>query len=565
MLRLRVKALLSLAVILALTAALGGVGAAATDITIVINGETVAADEPPRIVNDRTLVPIRVISEYLGADVEWEEEAQQVHITWGDRNISLIIGEKRAWVDGEPVDLDVAPQIMATATIGRTMVPLRFAGEALGAHVGWDGDTRTVTVARGGSTLMAVEYLETAGGGVPVIRVQGPVQPKAFPLPEPDRLVVDFPHTQLSFDGPQVVPVDDGPVHRIRVAQFEAGTARVVLDLKEPIDYRLHQAGDIWQVLLGAAAPVPQPGQEPGHDGGDRPVLTDISWDDEEGSPRLHLTEALPEAVAVQQEGRELIIDLPGTRLGLSPGRQEVGLGPIQAITIEGDPDQPSTQLIVHLAEPRPHQVLSYGEGNQVTIAFAHAGDNPGDGPSNANHPLRGRLVVVDPGHGGRDPGSTSGRVYEKHLTLTTARELADLLTAVGARVFLTRTGDVEVDKYDRAYMANELGADVFVSIHFNAFIRPDMAGTETFHHASSQAGERLARLVHNALRRELGRPDRGVRTADFVVLRETAMPAVLVEALYLTNPEEEAMAADPAVQRRIAQAILDGLTQFFR
>ena len=248
-------------------------------------------------------------------------------------------------------------------------------------------------------------------------------------------------------------------------------------------------------------------------------MLTEISWDAQEGSPRLHLTEAEPGAVAVQQEGRRLIIDLPGTRLGLAPGRQEVGFGPIRAITIEGDHDRPSTQLIVHLADPRPRQVLSYGEGNQVTIAFQDGGDKPGAEPGAGNHPSRGRLVVVDPGHGGRDPGSTSGRVYEKHLTLTTARELADLLTAVGARVLLTRTGDVEVDKYDRAYMANDAGADVFVSIHFNAFIRADMAGTETYHHPTSDEGGRLARLVHEALQRELGRPDRGVREADFVVL----------------------------------------------
>ncbi|HLS88978.1 MAG TPA: N-acetylmuramoyl-L-alanine amidase family protein [Sphingobacteriaceae bacterium] len=564
MLRTKVKALLSLAAIMLLIAALSGAGAAATDITIIINGEQVTADEPPRIVNDRTLVPIRVISEYLGAGVEWVEETQQVHITWGDRGIVLTIGEQQAWVDGKPFDLDVAPQIMATATVGRTMVPLRFAGEALGAQVGWDEATRTVTVARGASTLLAVEYREAAGGGIPLIRVQGPVQPKAFVLPDPDRLVVDFPHTRLAAGEPFVLPVDDGPVHQIRAAQFEAGTARVVVDLKQPVDYRLHQAGDVWQVLLGSAAPLPGLNQGSG-DGRDGLVLKEIRWDDEEGSPRLHLTEARPEALAVQQQGRELIIELPGTRLGMEPGLQEVGFGPIRAITIDGDPHGPSAQLIVHLAEPRPHQVLSYGEGNQVTIAFADDGDKPGAGPEEGDHPLRGLLVVVDPGHGGRDPGSTSGRVFEKHLTLTTARELADMLRAVGARVVLTRTADVEVDKYDRAYMANDLGADVFVSIHFNAFTRPDMAGTETYHHETDPAGARLARLVHEAVRRELGRPDRGVRTADFVVLRETTMPAVLVEALYLTNPQEEAMAVDPAVQRRIAQAIMDGLARFFR
>src|SRR5690606_22511041 len=102
-----------------------------------------------------------------GADVQWDEAAQQVHITLGERHITLTIGHDRAWVDGQEKVLDVAPQIMATATVGRTMVPLRFAGEALGAQVGWDEATRTVTVAQVGATLLDVQYHEAAGGGVP--------------------------------------------------------------------------------------------------------------------------------------------------------------------------------------------------------------------------------------------------------------------------------------------------------------------------------------------------------------------------------------------------------------
>lgn len=469
--------------------------APATDITIFINGQEVVSDVPPRIVAGRTLVPIRVISQFFGAAVDWDGAAQRVDIQLGPRHIALTIGVGEALVDDQVIALDQPPQIVD----GRTLVPLRFAGEALGARVDWDEDTRTVLVEPAGSTLKAIEYAILPVGIIPLIQVEGLARPRTFILTEPDRLVLDFPNTIVPPSLPPLLTIEHPLVHRIRVAQFEQGVARVVVDLTAPAAYSLYEDGGTVQVLLAGAQPIGivQAAATPGDEPVDEGVLGEMRWD-ERGVDR-------EPARGLEQQGADNVAEEAAAT---------------------------------------------------VTVASAALTEH-------AN--LRARIIVVDAGHGGRDPGSIDGRIAEKQLTLAVALQVQELLAEAGARVIMTRTRDTEVDNYERAYLANDHDADVFVSIHFNAYKDREMAGTETYHYGTTAAGKKLAQAVHNALLNRLGRPDRGVRTADFIVLRETAMPAILVESMYLTNPDERAAAADPAVQREIAMAIVEGLATFLR
>lgn len=118
------------------------VEAAEKPIRILVNGESIDFDEPPFIKDGRTMVPVRFVSERLGASLAWDGEEQKVTIDLEDTRIVLVIGKDFARVDQEEIELDAPPEIAK----GRTMVPLRFVGEALDADVGWDGETRTVTV-----------------------------------------------------------------------------------------------------------------------------------------------------------------------------------------------------------------------------------------------------------------------------------------------------------------------------------------------------------------------------------------------------------------------------------
>ena len=167
--------------------------------------------------------------------------------------------------------------------------------------------------------------------------------------------------------------------------------------------------------------------------------------------------------------------------------------------------------------------------------------------------------VFLDPGHGGKDPGAMGNGLKEKGLTLAIARQTGKLLEAQGVDVLYSRTGDVFVGLSERAAMANQLGAHVFVSIHINSATNTTARGVETFSYPGSAQGERLARAVQNAIvQAKIFSHNRGIKTADFAVLRETAMPAALVELGFIVNAQDAKLLGER--QADIAQAIAKGI-----
>uniref|UniRef100_A0ACD5GSS4 N-acetylmuramoyl-L-alanine amidase family protein n=1 Tax=Desertifilum tharense IPPAS B-1220 TaxID=1781255 RepID=A0ACD5GSS4_9CYAN len=174
-------------------------------------------------------------------------------------------------------------------------------------------------------------------------------------------------------------------------------------------------------------------------------------------------------------------------------------------------------------------------------------------------------VVVVDPGHGGRDPGAVGiGGLQEKVVVMDISQQVAAILQQNGIQAVLTRTSDVEIDLEPRVRMARQMNATLFVSIHANAISmsRPDVNGLETYYY---QSGLGLARTIHNSILQSTGMPDRGVRQARFYVLRQTSMPAVLVETGFVTGREDAARLANPAFRRQMAEAIARGIIQYIQ
>jgi len=166
--------------------------------------------------------------------------------------------------------------------------------------------------------------------------------------------------------------------------------------------------------------------------------------------------------------------------------------------------------------------------------------------------------ICVDPGHSGPvEPGACAGGFSEAALVMAIARFLAQELQLRGHSVLLTRDGPVADDELDwRAALSNEWGADLFLSIHCNSAGRVEAEGTETYYYPGSEAGRRLAQAVQFRITDALLPEERGVKTANFQVLRETDCPAVLIECGFISNPIDRAMLADPLEQWRIAAAI---------
>jgi N-acetylmuramoyl-L-alanine amidase len=174
-------------------------------------------------------------------------------------------------------------------------------------------------------------------------------------------------------------------------------------------------------------------------------------------------------------------------------------------------------------------------------------------------------LVVIDPGHGGKDPGAIGiGGTREKDIILPISLRVAEVLQENGVQVVLTRDSDYFVSLPGRVQMAERANADVFVSIHANSvgLSRPEVSGLETYYYDN---GLGLARAVHNRILQSVNVRDRRVRKARFYVLRKSSMPSILVETGYLTGREDIAKLRNPTYQRQMGEAIAQGILQYLR
>ena len=168
---------------------------------------------------------------------------------------------------------------------------------------------------------------------------------------------------------------------------------------------------------------------------------------------------------------------------------------------------------------------------------------------------------MIDAGHGGKDQGTSAGNVLEKDLNLQVAEKLAKELKKRGASVLLTRTDDTKIPLEERAAMANEKEADLFVSIHCN-YCEDDSSvqGLECYYREGSDEAQKLAENVVTAVEESSMISCRGTRTADFSVLRNTSMTAELVEIGYLSNSSERQNLGSKDYQQELIDRLADGI-----
>src|ERR1041385_7738020 len=169
------------------------------------------------------------------------------------------------------------------------------------------------------------------------------------------------------------------------------------------------------------------------------------------------------------------------------------------------------------------------------------------------------RTIVIDAGHGGYDRGGVPGqRISEKDKTLDVAQRLKRLLQAEGYRVIMTRDSDVFVSLGARVAIANSYRGATFVSIHFNCASRSGANGIEAYYYRGDSAG--LAQSIHRNVVSGAPTENRGIRRRGFYVLRRTAIPSVLVECGFLTNPTEGSLALSANYRQTLAQQIARGI-----
>ncbi|WP_330949114.1 N-acetylmuramoyl-L-alanine amidase [Virgibacillus sp. MG-45] len=211
-------------------------------------------------------------------------------------------------------------------------------------------------------------------------------------------------------------------------------------------------------------------------------------------------------------------------------------------------PDEPFVRIPKNIEKTMESRKVKISE-NAITIS---------------GNRLAGFEIVLDAGHGGKDAGAVSNRVFEKDLTLQAAQKVADHLKKEGASVMLTRSTDSFISLEERVQKSNASNADAFISIHFDAFPKNNVGGIST-HYYHAQRDYKFAKMIHSAVIKNTDRNNRNVRQSDYLVLRDSTIPAVLLELGFMTNQNDLEAIQTASYQDQIAKAIAEGLNQYFQ
>lgn len=313
----------------------------------------------------------------------------------------------------------------------------------------------------------------------------------------------------------------------------------------------------------------------------DRILLQSATW--EGNKIKLQFSQPVPYKWSRVNTGKErFVLDFPGVVFPQKKMNLDSSVPGLESVRIVQN--MPEPQPIVRLVcDLETSLAVDTQSKNETVLYLSFPGRRIGSGDllSGMGHTsdqvpvtagtgsAQGRTVCIDPGHGGSDPGALNRAVgiNESHVTLDIALKLAKILKSQGWNVVLTRTSDRDVswagssasqELGARTKIANDVGADLFISIHADASANTEVQGTSI--HWYKGGDYRLAQHLESGVLDATGRRNRGLVKNRFYVLAHTQMPAVLIETAFLSNPTEGKLLADPAYRERIAQGIASGL-----
>ena len=532
----------------------------AAAVRVVVNGVDVPLAAPAVVSGGRVMAPISGLFEPMGAIAAYYEADRSIVVTNRVRTtVRMRLNDLVAMVNGQPRTLPAAPIQLGQ----QVFVPVQAVFAALGAWTKYEEVDRTLYV----SSQITGITTQTGDGNLQVlVDATGPVQVETNVLANPDRLVVDFLHAALRTQEREL-PVSDAGVVRIRTAQFQVKpyVSRMVFDLAQPVEIRITTSPTSYLLTLeirpkGAApSPAPSPGvpspsaPPSGETAPPAPTHTKITTVTFEPSgPAGRVT--IEGSGTMQYKIREFVfpdrlaIDIQDAvfvpvKLDIPVESPSIVL--VRAAQFSAEP--PVTRVVVTLKR-KMNYVVSQVDGRLIVEFNATS--------------ARGHVVAIDPGHGGKDPGAIGPTgLREADVVLDIGLHLRELLTRDGVRVVMIREADVTVELTDRPRVARERGATLFMSIHANAAPRTSVNGSETYYLSPQSLA--LAQMIQDELSVVLGIPNRGVKTANFLVLRDNDIPSVLVEAAFISHADDEARLKDLGFRQRIAQAIHRGITRF--
>ncbi len=427
------------------------------------------------------------------------------------------------------------------------------------------------------SQLFRIQSIRPTANGL-VLLMSGNPQVRMERIVEPDRMVIDLASTAIPPElHKAVIPVNQFGVRQARIAQFEKDVTRIVLDLLpgesgEWLTRFDPRSGLIIQpssLIPQPQAVVPLP---------NRTVIATLQGFTVENRTKVIIQADQPTTFTGTNDPSSNTYNLVISPAQLSTTWERSILAanvPIERVRATQVNDS-----VVASFKLSPGWQMQEGRGgsfNQIVLELTQGAPAPKLlipplpevlPPSSQQQPLpdRGRgIVVVDPGHGGRDPGAVGNGIQEKDVVMAISQAVGRELQLLGYVVYYTRTQDVEIDLEPRVALAERIKANAFVSIHANSLASraSQVSGIETFFAPGSRLGRELAEYVHNQAIAATGAKDRGVKSARFYVVHKTSMPSILIETGFVTNPQEAANLNNPAYQQKLGEAIARGVHQF--
>jgi N-acetylmuramoyl-L-alanine amidase len=456
-------------------------------------------------------------------------------------NISYLENPKRVVVDIEDAILENKEQFEAQSSIFKGVKLSQYKTEPYIVRLVIELDEQVQFTTKSVEEGLVIEPIETILNKIEYqkenklkLSLNRKVEPKAVFLKSGSRLLIDFPSTVTELKD-EKFDYDSDLIEEVRVSQYDQTTTRVVVDLIAPIPHQLDWDGNQLEVSLFNK-------------------LTAINLKRTELGLQTNLELLAPENYKVTRlvNPRRLVIDIPN----LIANKEEIevpeGQGAIEEIRVS----QYSGE---------DHQVRVVLELNQsVNLSKDVVGNNLKFNLTNFN--LEGRVITIDPGHGGQDPGAIGfSDLREKNPVLEIGLKLEKLLEAAGAKVIMTRREDEFLPLEERVAIANKADSDIFVSIHLNGHRSANSFGTETFIAPDSgQKSKLLAQFIQQYLVDKLGTFNRGVKQEELYVLNHTNMPAVLEEVVFISNQEEEDKIMKDDFKEKSAVAIYKGIVKHF-
>lgn len=514
--------------------------AAAADVAIIIDGQNVPSDVSPTIVSGRTMVPVRVIGEYLNASVVWDNSTRTATITKGSTTLKLTEGQYSYTLNGTTNSLDVPVTIIGN----RTMAPLRVISEALGAGVLWANNT--VYVSSSGTVLIKVDQVD---GSVVNLR-QGPGT--SYPVVG----------TVTSGTYLEIIDVASNGWYKIKTANGE--------DAYITNEYTTLYSGSNSGSPI---TPTPDPGEGDEPSTGDsNGTLTVVSRTAGTGQSSIAFNIGSGTASVVSNNGNQVVMQIDGAHIDTSTWMPAENLSPFNGFKVENYGSN-AVRMTANVTNEGYFRLDINGSTFTVTAVAKHKTGTLG---------LSGKTIVVSAGHGVYSTGDAIDRgavstvdpsFDEVDFNTYVAQKLRDKLEAAGATVIMIREDEnpINMTLYQRSVIANSANADAFIEIHgdsatstatgIGTWIYTDSARLTS----SAQVDMRneFGTVMNSAMASATGEPAY-VKYGNFSVLRETEIPCVLIECGFLSNPHDVALLKDPAYWEKLAQGMYNGLYNYF-